>query len=332
MLDLMRRAGRQRRNGGSGADRQRWPEAGDRAAARRAPRGARRAARGPLLPRPQPGVHRRGRGAARRGRQPDGRRAEEGRADRAADGREHRQGHVRRAGRGLDRGRAGEGERGAMRPLAATISSCTSSALRERPAPHPLAELAVRLETRLRRRVPASVLRLPSRPGAGAGAAAERERRGGRGAARGVCESLAREEGLVVGLSDVDRGAVSARRRMREAADAARDRPLAGRRRRRGLATSSSAPTATSSTWSSTRRPAIAIARPVRGAGRVRPPARRPSDRDAGAVPRRPRQRHAPAPGRSTCTRTPSVSGWSGSSASPARPSEARTCSPWSWP
>ncbi len=30
------------------------------------------------------------------------------------------------------------------------------------------------------------------------------------------------EEGLVVGLSDVDRGAASARRRMREAADAAR--------------------------------------------------------------------------------------------------------------
>ena len=45
------------------------------------------------------------------------------------------------------------------------------------------------------------------------------------GAAEGMreaCESLGREEGLVVGLSDVDRGATSARRRMREAADAAR--------------------------------------------------------------------------------------------------------------
>ncbi len=46
------------------------------------------------------------------------------------------------------------------------------------------------------------------------GAAVERLRQG--------CEEIAREEGVVVGLSDVDRGAASARRRMREAADAAR--------------------------------------------------------------------------------------------------------------
>ncbi len=39
---------------------------------------------------------------------------------------------------------------------------------------------------------------------------------------RQACEELARAEGVVVGLSDVDRGAASARRRMREAADAAR--------------------------------------------------------------------------------------------------------------
>ena len=39
---------------------------------------------------------------------------------------------------------------------------------------------------------------------------------------RAACEALAREEGLVVGLSDVDRGAAGARRRLREAADAAR--------------------------------------------------------------------------------------------------------------
>ena len=45
-------------------------------------------------------------------------------------------------------------------------------------------------------------------------AAVERLRQG--------CEELAREEGVVVGLSDVDRGAASARRRMREAADASR--------------------------------------------------------------------------------------------------------------
>ena len=52
-------------------------------------------------------------------------------------------------------------------------------------------------------------------PLATAGAAAvERLRQG--------CEELAREAGVVVGLSEVDRGAASARRRMREAADAAR--------------------------------------------------------------------------------------------------------------
>jgi GAF domain-containing protein len=42
------------------------------------------------------------------------------------------------------------------------------------------------------------------------------------GALRVACESLGSEEGLVVGLSDVDRGAAGARRRMREACDAAR--------------------------------------------------------------------------------------------------------------
>jgi GAF domain-containing protein len=36
-----------------------------------------------------------------------------------------------------------------------------------------------------------------------------------------ACDELAREEGLEIGLSDVDRGAAGARRRMREAADAA---------------------------------------------------------------------------------------------------------------
>ena len=39
---------------------------------------------------------------------------------------------------------------------------------------------------------------------------------------RAVCEPLGRGQGLVIGLSEVDRGAASARRRMREAADAAR--------------------------------------------------------------------------------------------------------------
>jgi GAF domain-containing protein len=39
---------------------------------------------------------------------------------------------------------------------------------------------------------------------------------------RSTCEPLARERGLIIGLSEVDRGAASARRRMREAGDAAR--------------------------------------------------------------------------------------------------------------
>jgi GAF domain-containing protein len=41
-------------------------------------------------------------------------------------------------------------------------------------------------------------------------------------ALRAACDPLGRDQGLVVGLSEVDRGAASARRRMREAADAAR--------------------------------------------------------------------------------------------------------------
>ena len=39
---------------------------------------------------------------------------------------------------------------------------------------------------------------------------------------RAACEPLGRDQGLVIGLSEVDRSAASARRRMREAADAAR--------------------------------------------------------------------------------------------------------------
>jgi GAF domain-containing protein len=82
-------------------------------------------------------------------------------------------------------------------------------------------ELAARLEARLRRLYPRAffdsrhdrVRALAPLATANDGAVEE---------IRGACESLGREEGLVVGLSDVDRGAASARRRMREAADAAR--------------------------------------------------------------------------------------------------------------
>jgi GAF domain-containing protein len=82
-------------------------------------------------------------------------------------------------------------------------------------------DIAARLEARLRRLYPRAffdsrhdcVRAIAPLPTAGA-AAVERLRQG--------CEELARDEGVVVGLSDVDRGAASARRRMREAADAAR--------------------------------------------------------------------------------------------------------------
>jgi GAF domain-containing protein len=82
-------------------------------------------------------------------------------------------------------------------------------------------ELAARFETRLRQLYPRAffdsrhdrVRALAPLP-TGQAVAVER--------LRAACEPLGREEGLVVGLSDVDRGAASARRRMREAADAAR--------------------------------------------------------------------------------------------------------------
>lgn len=82
-------------------------------------------------------------------------------------------------------------------------------------------DLAARFEARLRRLYPRAffdsrhdcVRAIAPLPTAGA-AAVERLRQ--------ACEELAREEQVVIGLSDVDRGAASARRRMREAADAAR--------------------------------------------------------------------------------------------------------------
>jgi GAF domain-containing protein len=82
-------------------------------------------------------------------------------------------------------------------------------------------DVAAHLEARLRRLYPRAffdsrhdcVRAIAPLPTAGA-AAVERLRQG--------CEELASEAGAVVGLSDVDRGAASARRRMREAADAAR--------------------------------------------------------------------------------------------------------------
>jgi GAF domain-containing protein len=78
-----------------------------------------------------------------------------------------------------------------------------------------------RLETRLRRLYPRAVfdsrhdrVRVLAPLPTGRAAAVER--------LQAACEPLGREAGLVVGLSDLDRGAANARRRMREAADAAR--------------------------------------------------------------------------------------------------------------
>jgi GAF domain-containing protein len=84
----------------------------------------------------------------------------------------------------------------------------------------PWPELAGRIEGRLRRLYPRAFfdarhdqLRGLAPLPTGDSAATEQLRR--------ACDELAREEGLSVGLSDVDRGAGGARRRMREAADAA---------------------------------------------------------------------------------------------------------------
>jgi GAF domain-containing protein len=82
-------------------------------------------------------------------------------------------------------------------------------------------DLAARFESRLSRLYPRAffdsrhdcVRAIAPLPTAGA-TAVERLRQ--------ACEDLAHAEGVVIGLSDVDRGATSARRRMREAADAAR--------------------------------------------------------------------------------------------------------------
>ena len=160
-------------------------------------------------------------------------------------------------------------------------------------------------------------IRAPSSTPATTGCARSRRcpRRARRGRAR--CARAARSwratPGLIVGLSDVDRGAASARRRMREAADAARIGALARGRRRRGV---------------------------IRGARRVQVPgppgarrrAARPLpqsveelieyDRRRGARSWRRSSASWPiaaasrrAPGRSTSTRTRCVSGSSGSSA-----------------
>ena len=108
--------------------------------------------------------------------------------------------------------------------------------------------------------LPPRVLRRPSRQPARAGAAARRDRDAARAAIGGACDALAREHGLLIGLSGADRarpgrGGACARRPTPPGSPA-RLPPRAGR-----SPTTSSAPTATSSTSSSTRRPTTATAR-----------------------------------------------------------------------
>ena len=199
------------------------PQRSGRGRARdRAAGGRGRAARPALLHRTRARVRRRGRGAAARRCSPDGGGPEEGGADRAPHGGEHRQGHVRSARRRLGGGGGGEGGGGEVRPQPPPrLPPCRAGgACRTEDGPG-WPDVAARLEARLRRLYPRAffdsrhdcVRAIAPLPTAGA-AAVERLRQG--------CEELARDEGVVVGLSDVDRGAASARRRMREAADAAR--------------------------------------------------------------------------------------------------------------
>jgi GAF domain-containing protein len=85
----------------------------------------------------------------------------------------------------------------------------------------PWPELATRVQARLRRVYPRAFF--DARHNAmRALAPLATDQRGAVEQLRRACDGLAREHGLVIGLSDVDRGAASARRRMREAADAAR--------------------------------------------------------------------------------------------------------------
>ncbi len=119
-------------------------------------------------------------------------------------------------------GGRGEGGRGALRSRPRRTCSCTSSAPR---APTRACRPGRRWRAGSRRACGGSIRAPSSTPATTACARWRRSRPRTATAAeqlRAACEPLAREDGLVIGISDVDRGAASARRRMREAADAAR--------------------------------------------------------------------------------------------------------------
>ena len=175
---------------------------------------------GPAVLRPQRALlRRRGRGAAAGRCEPDRGRAEEGRADRAPDRREHRQGHVRGARRRLGADRGGQGGRGALRPEPPHVFLHVERAPAAEETLWP--ELAGRVQSRLRRLHRRaffdarhdSLRALVPLPALDQGATE---------GLRLACEELGAELGVDIGMSDSERGAASARRRMREAADAAR--------------------------------------------------------------------------------------------------------------
>ena len=177
-------------------------------------------------------------GAAGSRGKPDRRRAREGRADRAAHGREHRQGHVRGARRRIGRYRRAEGGRGALRPQPpARVRPRRARAPAAGADGPPLAGPGRALRERGSQRLYPRAF-FDARHDAVRALAPLPHRRGARGraAAPGAARSWRATRAWCVGLSDVDRGAASARRRMREAADAARiGRSLAAGGRRRLL-------------------------------------------------------------------------------------------------
>ena len=173
--------------------------------------------------------------------------------------------------------------------------------------------MAAQFESRLRRLYPRAffdsrhdwVRAIAPLPTAGA-AAVERLRQG--------CEELARAAGVMVGLSDVDRGAASARRRMREAADAARiGRSLVaggGAVSYEGLGAYKYLVHLELDDAPHDRYRQLG-----RGADRVRPPPRRAHSSRRSSASWRTAAASRRARGRSTSTRTRCVSGSSGSSA-----------------
>ena len=186
VLDLMRRPGGKGRNGGSGADRQRWPEAGDQAVLA-VPLVARNEQLGVIC-------------CLARNREFTDEDAEllGAVANQTAVGLKKAELIERLTAENIvkdmfDALAAGSIEAGQAK---ASQARCDLSGhhlfLHVERAPASgrrrsrLARACGAVRDAAAARVPASLLRLPSRPGAGAGAAAERERRGGRGAARDV--------------------------------------------------------------------------------------------------------------------------------------------------